>query len=143
MIHLLPLVIKAAQFLLKHFPHILDVKNSKDLSCTLKDNPEKSIELYKHLMTLELEMHRIVLQDRQNARLSNGSWYQRLFMLLFICGGLISCFYLIHKAMLTNEMLVIVSTLVGMLSACLKDIYAFEFGTFDLPKRDKGSYFPK
>ncbi|USO02643.1 MAG: hypothetical protein H6850_01485 [Alphaproteobacteria bacterium] len=128
------LALETAKFFTKHFPGLLQTKDPLELSRILKEHPDKALELYKHLMTLEQEMHKMVLIDRQKARLTNKSFYRRFLFFSFVCLGLGGCFWLMQKPNLSSEILVIISTLAGILGSCLKDIYAFEFGG-DAPKR--------
>ena len=99
-----------------------------------KDNAH-SIELYKQLMALEQEMFRLMLEDRRLAREAYPSVARRFGFLALLVAGLIACFYVMYSVRLSKEQLAVVSALSGILGMCLKDIYAFEFGSSEIPKR--------
>lgn len=127
MMDLLTLGLMVSQFLFKQFPN-MDIKDPMQLMYMLKASPDKALELYKHLMILEKEMQKLMIEDRRHARNLQTPAYRRFAMLAVVGIGLIFCLMVMQQPCLSKEMLAVVSTLSGILGACMKDIYAFEFG---------------
>lgn len=103
-----------------------------------RDNPELVIEFQKAVIQFESEMEFMYLKDRQDARardvalLTSGRGNTRAdVMVLCAAGGLISCLCSLayYCDNLPGEAVGIISTIAGIFGACLKDAYAFEFGS--------------
>jgi hypothetical protein len=104
----------------------------------LRENPSLVVEFQRAAIQFESELEFGYLSDRQNARARDISIAQagRInfradIMVLSAAGGLISClasltWYCDH---LPGEAVGIISTVAGIFGACLKDAYAFEFGS--------------
>lgn len=109
-----------------------------DIIKALKDNPTLVIEFQRAAIKLESELEFMYLSDRQNARTRDIAMIQagRInlradIMVLCAAAGLVSClacltWYCDH---LPGEAVGIISTVAGIFGACLKDAYAFEFGS--------------
>ncbi len=104
----------------------------------LKKNPELLVEFQKMIIQLDGEAEIHALQDRQNARsrdvslmLAGRSNIRADIMVLCAAGGLISCLVSLayYSDHLPGEAVGIISTVAGIFGACLKDAYAFEFGS--------------
>lgn len=104
----------------------------------LRENPSLVIEFQRATIQLESELEFMYLSDRQNARNRDVSIAQagRInfradIMVLCAAAGLISCLASLtwYCDYLPGEAVGIISTVAGIFGACLKDAYAFEFGS--------------
>jgi hypothetical protein len=111
----------------------------------LQENPALAIEFQRDVLKLEAQMEAGLLLDRQNARLRDlrliqaGRRNRRAdIMVVSAALGLVLCLvsltYFGQK--LPGEAVGILSTIAGIFGACLKDAYAFEFGS-SRSSRDK------
>lgn len=98
---------------------------------TFRNSPETQLQFQREIDTL-------LVQDRANARQRDASIFQmgrRNFrgdiMVLSALLGLLGCLaaLTIFKMSLSGEVVGIVSTIAGIFGSCLKDAYAFEFGS--------------
>lgn len=105
---------------------------------TLKNNPSLLIEFQKEIIKYESEMEFRYMRDRQDARardvaiIHSGKENIRAdIMVVCAAGGLISCLASLawYCDNLPGEAVGIISTVAGIFGACLKDAYAFEFGS--------------
>lgn len=89
-------------------------------------------------MQFQREIDSLMMQDRANARQRDSALFQagrRNFrgdiMVLSALLGLLGCLaaLTIFKMSLSGEVIGIVSTIAGIFGSCLKDAYAFEFGS--------------
>lgn len=117
---------------------ITGTEDSSSLMSVLKENPNLLIEFQKEVIRLETEMELADLRDRQDARyrdiklLSTGKQnYRADIMVLSAAGGLITCLGSLayYSEFLPGEAVGIISTIAGIFGSCLKDAYAFEFGS--------------
>lgn len=113
-------------------------EDSTQLIKLLQENPELLINFQKAMMQLEAEMELQQLHDRQDARardvalVTSGRGNLRAdIMVICAAGGLISCLVSLayYSDHLPGEAVGIISTIAGIFGACLKDAYAFEFGS--------------
>jgi hypothetical protein len=105
-----------------------DINHMRD---TLRNSPEAQIQFQR-------EMDKLMLEDRANARSRDASLFQTGrrnlrgdIMVLSALLGLLGCLaaLTIFKMSLSGEVIGIVSTIAGIFGSCLKDAYAFEFGS--------------
>lgn len=104
----------------------------------LRENPGLVIEFQRAVIQLESEFEFMYLRDRQDARARDVAMTQAGrnniradIMVLCAAGGLISCLVTLswYCDNLPGEAVGIISTIAGIFGACLKDAYAFEFGS--------------
>lgn len=108
------------------------------MSRLLSENPGMVIEFQKTLLKLARD-HRIEeVNDRNSARSRDVALIQAGrqnlradIMVVSAATGLILCLVSlgIYKGSLPGEAVGIISTIAGIFGACLKDAYAFEFGS--------------
>jgi hypothetical protein len=101
------------------------------IRATLKNSPETALQFQK-------EIDKLILEDRMNARHRDASLFQvgrrnirGDIMVLSALLGLLGCLaaLTVFKMSLSGEVVGIVSTIAGIFGSCLKDAYAFEFGS--------------
>lgn len=104
----------------------------------LRQSPELLFEFQKEMVKLELTQQELFLKDRQDARLRDVTFLQSGkhnvradVMVVAAALGLIFCLYSLssYSTNLPGEAVGIISTIAGIFGACLKDAYAFEFGS--------------
>ena len=105
---------------------------------SLKADPKLLAKFQEALMQMDHELELAVYKDRDNARardiaLANAgrSNLRADIMVLSAAFGLISCLLTItlYRTSLPGEAVGIISTIAGIFGSCLKDAYAFEFGS--------------
>lgn len=105
---------------------------------TLQADPDKVIEFRRAVLAQQADLEKAYLQDRQDARARDvelrkaGQTNTRAdLMVAAVTVGLIAClFVLIHyQHTIPGEVVGILSTIAGIFGACLKDAFAFEFGS--------------
>ncbi len=103
----------------------------EDISESLRKSPEAVLEFRR-------EAEKIVNNDRANARMRDISLFQvgrrnirSDIMVLSALLGLLGCLgaLTVFKMSLSGEVVGIISTIAGIFGSCLKDAYAFEFGS--------------
>lgn len=111
-----------------------NLTGSQDLQhvrTTLRNSPEAQLQFQR-------EIEHLVMEDRSNARLRDTTLSQSGrrnlrgdIMVLSALLGLLGCLaaLTIFKMSLSGEVVGIVSTIAGIFGSCLKDAYAFEFGS--------------
>lgn len=103
-----------------------------------RENPEMLCQFQQRIMELELERQKITIDDRNNARqrdmafIHTGKPNRRAdIMVISAALGLLAC--LLAMTYFANQMpgeaVGIISTVAGIFGSCLKDAYAFEFGS--------------
>lgn len=106
-------------------------KDIRQVQETFKNSPDI-------LLQFQSELSKIALEDRINARQRDASLFQlgkRNFrgdiMVLSALLGLLGCLgaLTVFKMSLSGEVIGIISTIAGIFGSCLKDAYAFEFGS--------------
>lgn len=104
----------------------------------LKNNPELLIAFQQAVLNMESEAEMAYLRDRQDARFRDATFLnsgvrniRADVMVVCAAGGLISCLasLVYFSGDLPGEAVGIISTVAGIFGACLKDAYAFEFGS--------------
>lgn len=104
----------------------------------LKDNPDMLHTFQQRLMEIELERHKLVTEDRNSARQRDMAFVQANktnrradIMVMAAALGLLSCLLAItyFADQMPGEAVGIISTVAGIFGSCLKDAYAFEFGS--------------
>jgi uncharacterized protein YeaO (DUF488 family) len=110
----------------------------QDIIETFKKDPKKIIDFQEKVYSMETEVEMALIQDRQEARqrelklLLNGkSTYRADIMVISAVLGLGLCLGSLglYGDCLPGEAVGIISTIAGIFGACLKDAYAFEFGS--------------
>ncbi|MCX7338359.1 MAG: hypothetical protein NTX76_03640 [Alphaproteobacteria bacterium] len=105
---------------------------------TLHENSLLVAEFQKAVLSMEAELELSMLQDRQNARYRDIAMAQAGrsntradVMVVSAAMGLIMCLFSLacYSENLPGEAVGIISTVAGIFGACLKDAYAFEFGS--------------
>ncbi|WP_010297199.1 hypothetical protein [Candidatus Odyssella thessalonicensis] len=117
---------------------ITGIEDSTDIIQLLREQPEVVIEFQKAILNLEAEMELSTMRDRQDARLRDMAFIKAGksnlradIMVISAAGGLISCLVSLayYSDFLPGEAVGIISTVAGIFGSCLKDAYAFEFGS--------------
>lgn len=128
----------AAEDVLALARRITGTDEPMDMIRALQNSPELLIAFQKAVIQLETEMEMYAYRDRQDARARDVSLitmgqknYRADVMVVCAAGGLISCLLSLacYSDNLPGEAVGIISTVAGIFGACLKDAYAFEFGS--------------
>ncbi len=105
---------------------------------TLKTDPQLLIQFQQAVLKLDQELEMGEYKDRESARLRDMALAQAGrsnlradIMVMSAAFGLISCLVTItlYRTSLPGEAVGIISTIAGIFGSCLKDAYAFEFGS--------------
>lgn len=105
---------------------------------SLKADPKLVADFQKAILKMEQEMEMALYKDRENARLRDMALAQAGrhnlradIMVISAALGLIFCLLTItlYRMSLPGEAVGIISTIAGIFGSCLKDAYAFEFGS--------------
>ncbi len=108
------------------------------LATLLKNNDSKAFEFKIALAQLDIELEKAFVKDRQHARerdlalFSDGHPNVRAnIMIIAAALGLITCLatLIVYENNLPGEAVGIISTIAGIFGSCLKDSFAFEFGS--------------
>lgn len=113
-------------------------QNPVEIMQALKENSLLVRDFQKAIFEIEARSELALLEDRQNARSRDITFiksghknYRADIMVISAAVGLIMCLvslaFYAHK--LPGEATGIISTIAGIFGACLKDAYAFEFGS--------------
>lgn len=117
------------------------ITGEKDVSKvigSLKGDPQLLAKFQEALMKMELDLELAAYKDLDNARtrdiaMANAgrSNLRADIMVLSAAFGLIACLVTItlYRTSLPGEAVGIISTIAGIFGSCLKDAYAFEFGS--------------
>ena len=104
----------------------------------LRADPSALIQFQKDMLAMETSLELAYLKDRQSARerdvlLAQAGHrnYRADVMVIAVAVGMITCLASLayFKDNLPGEAVGIISTIAGIFGACLKDAYAFEFGS--------------
>ncbi len=104
----------------------------------LRANPQQLIQFQQAILKFETDLELGHLQDRHSARQRDMALFQagRInrradIMVIAAALGLIMCLgsLVLFNQSLPGEAVGIISTIAGIFGACLKDAYAFEFGS--------------
>ncbi len=117
---------------------ITGCNDANDLTNSFKENPSAVIEFQKAVLEMDKDLEMAALQDRQNARNRDIALAQvghknvrADIMVVSAAMGLVMCLASLafYSEALPGEAVGIISTVAGIFGACLKDAYAFEFGS--------------
>lgn len=104
----------------------------------MRSNPGVVIDFQREMIRYETDRELAYLRDRQDARwrdmayVNTGRQNHRAdIMVISAAGGLIMCLVSLayYSDFLPGEAVGIISTIAGIFGSCLKDAYAFEFGS--------------
>lgn len=104
----------------------------------LRTNPKCLVEFQQNVLKIGHEMELAVTKDRESARLRDVALAQAGrsnlradIMVISAALGLVICLITItfFRTTLPGEAIGIISTIAGIFGSCLKDAYAFEFGS--------------
>lgn len=113
-------------------------KDTESAVNALKNNPHLLLQFQESFINLERELIRTQSSDRESARkrditmLELGhSNFRADIMVMAAALGLVVCLLSLSlfQGELPGEAVGIISTVAGIFGACLKDAYAFEFGS--------------
>ena len=105
---------------------------------SLKADPKLVADFQKAVLKMEQELDLALYKDRESARLRDIALAQAGrhnlradIMVISAAFGLIACLLTItfFRMALPGEAVGIISTIAGIFGSCLKDAYAFEFGS--------------
>ena len=117
---------------------ITGCNDANDLTNSFKENLSAVIEFQKAVLEMDKDLEMAALQDRQNARNRDIALAQvghknvrADIMVVSAAMGLVMCLASLafYSEALPGEAVGIISTVAGIFGACLKDAYAFEFGS--------------
>ncbi len=104
----------------------------------LETDPKLILEFQRTIASLDQDLEKTFLEDRMSARMrdativSQGRHNWRADVMVFsAASGLVACLVSLafFKGSLPGEAVGIISTIAGIFGSCLKDAYAFEFGS--------------
>ncbi|USO01467.1 MAG: hypothetical protein H6849_00145 [Alphaproteobacteria bacterium] len=110
----------------------------ESMVATLKEKPELLLEFHREILHLERDTLSAEIEDRRHARdrdaeiIASGQKNKRAdVMILLAVLGLVTCLLTLglYRDCLPGEAIGIISTVSGIFGACLKDAFAFEFGS--------------
>ncbi len=113
-------------------------KDPAKVLLSLKGNPQLVADFQTAILKMDHDLKLTEVKDRENARLrdialaqAGRSNMRADIMVISAALGLISCLITItlYRSSLPGEAVGIISTIAGIFGACLKDAYAFEFGS--------------
>lgn len=117
---------------------ITQQENLEKITEIFQTNPDKSLEFEQKIKEMETEIDLMLLHDRQQARKREQELIQQGYksfrsdiMVFSAVLGLGFCLASLgfYSEKLSGEAIGIISTIAGIFGACLKDAYAFEFGS--------------
>lgn len=129
---------KVAEEVVNIAQNVTNVNDPYDMCKALRTNPDKLLEFQKRVLETQLSWDQMVFQDRRDARARDIAIVQaknrnvRGDVMVFCAAvGLILCLCSLgyYADNLPGEAVGIISTIAGIFGACLKDAYAFEFGS--------------
>lgn len=125
--------------------HVVDIAKKLTGSSTpqsaidkLRDDPKALVNFQKAMMKLDRDLEASFLKDRMNARkrdmifAHHGKSNLRAdIMVISAALGLLLCLFslALYRNLMPGEAVGIISTIAGIFGSCLKDAYAFEFGS--------------
>jgi len=113
-------------------------EDSVKVLSALKTDPKLLAQFQEAILKMDQELEVAEYKDRDSARLrdiafanAGRSNLRADIMVVSAALGLIACLVMItlHRAHLPGEAVGIISTIAGIFGSCLKDAYAFEFGS--------------
>lgn len=126
--------------------HVIDIAKTvtgkgtgEEALAVITADPNKVLEFRQALAAQEADMEKAYLADRADARdrdidvrkLNGGLNVRADLAVLAVVCGLIACLVVMvqYKESMPGEVVGILSTIAGIFGACLKDYFAFEFGS--------------
>jgi hypothetical protein len=105
----------------------------------IQADPNKVLEFRQAVSAQQVDLEKAYLADRGDARahdsevrkMNSGHNYRADMAVMAVVVGLIACLYVLvqFKGQMPGEAVGILSTIAGILGSCLKDYFAFEFGS--------------
>jgi len=104
----------------------------------IRANPELLAQFQTHLASINADLEKAYLADRQSARArdvelakAGRSNHRADLMVGAVVVGLIACIGVLafYRQSVPGEVVGILSTIAGIFGSCLKDAFAFEFGS--------------
>ena len=129
---------KVASDIVNSARRIAGKDDPSELMNHFRTDPTALLQFQKDMLSLETERELAYLKDRQGARerdvlLAQAGHrnYRADVMVISAAVGMIMCLASLayFKDHLPGEAVGIISTIAGIFGACLKDAYAFEFGS--------------
>jgi len=129
---------KVAQQVVSAAHTITGEKESFKVLQALKSDPKLLLDFQKVILKVTQELEMAEYKDRENARLRDVALAQAGrsnlradIMVVSAALGLVCCLLTItlYRMTLPGEAVGIISTIAGIFGSCLKDAYAFEFGS--------------
>jgi len=129
---------KVAASVVHSAQRISGTDDSGEMMNHFRTDPAALIQFQKDMLSIETERELAYLKDRQGARdrdvllaQTGHRNYRADVMVISAAVGMITCLASLayFKQHLPGEAVGIISTIAGIFGACLKDAYAFEFGS--------------
>ena len=129
---------KVAQKAVHLAQRITGEKEFENVIGSLKRDPKVLLKFHQALLHMDHELELAAYKDLDNARArdialaqAGRSNLRADIMVVSAALGLISCLLTItlYRTTLPGEAVGIISTIAGIFGSCLKDAYAFEFGS--------------
>lgn len=117
---------------------VTGIDHHEDIAKTLRENALLIRDFQKEVVRIEADIELEIIKDKQSARERDiaiaqmGRKNTRAdVMVISAAAGLVGCLYTLtyYAGSLPGEAVGIISTIAGIFGACLKDAYAFEFGS--------------
>lgn len=118
---------------------VTGAKSAQEAAEAMRANPELAQQFNTAVLAANTELEKAALADRQDARahdlevrkLNDGKNARQDVMILGAVLGLVCCLgvLIVFKKDMPGEVVGILSMIAGIFGACLKDAYAFEFGS--------------
>ena len=129
---------KVAQQIVETAKKVTGESDPSKVLQSLKASPKLVAQFQHALLKMEHELEMTEFEDRKSARSRDMAFLQAQrhniradIMVVAAAIGLISCLLTItlYSGQLPGEAVGIISTVAGIFGSCLKDAYAFEFGS--------------
>lgn len=114
-------------------------KDPQNVIKVLKADPKLALQFQEAILKINYELEMAEYKNQDSARLrdlalvnAGRSNLRADIMVISVAFGLVSCLIMItlFRMSLPGEAVGIISTIAGFFGSCLKDAYAFEFGSF-------------
>lgn len=128
---------------------VTGLNDPNEISNALSQNSLLIRDFQKEIIKIEADLEIEMIKDRQNARERDIAIAQAGIkntradvMVISAAIGLVACLYTLtrYAGTLPGEAVGIISTIAGIFGSCLKDAYAFEFGS-SRGSKEKDSVF--
>ena len=129
---------KIAQKIVDSAKQITGENDPAKILQSMRADPKLVAQFQHAVLKMEHEREMAFFEDRKNARVRDMAFIQSQkhnvradIMVVSAAAGLISCLLTItlYSGELPGEAVGIISTVAGIFGSCLKDAYAFEFGS--------------